>query len=135
MYYCTSAHYDWVEHLVSVNPALDLMENSPCSRQSRTLLKKLSALLAENWEKVYSEICGYGNAWISIAMVRANHIYLQDSCIPMRQMINRRPQGGTRLAWGFSRGKIPSTRYFSLTYPHHPTLISTLKPAKLPLTS
>jgi hypothetical protein len=27
-------------------------------KESRTLLKKLSALLAEKWEKAYSEICG-----------------------------------------------------------------------------
>ena len=37
-------------------------------KESRTLLKKLSALLAEKWEKPYSEICGYVNAQMSIAM-------------------------------------------------------------------
>jgi hypothetical protein len=31
-------------------------------KESQTLLKKLPALLAEKWEKPYSEICGYVNA-------------------------------------------------------------------------
>jgi hypothetical protein len=44
------------------------------SKESRTLLKKLSALLAEKWEKPYSEIYGYANAQMSIAMVRATHL-------------------------------------------------------------
>jgi hypothetical protein len=57
-----------------------------------TLLKKLSALLAEKWEKPYSEICGYVNAPMSIAMVRATHLCLRGSRIPTSQMSNRRPQ-------------------------------------------
>ncbi len=61
-------------------------------KESRTLLKKLSALLAEKWEKPYSEICGYVNARMSIAMVRATHFCLRGSRIPMSQMSNRRPQ-------------------------------------------
>jgi hypothetical protein len=61
-------------------------------KESRTLLKKLSALLAEKWEKPYSKICGYVNARMSIAMVRATHLCLRDSRIPTSQMSNRRPQ-------------------------------------------
>ncbi len=61
-------------------------------KESRTLLKKLSALLAEKWEKPYSEICGYVNARMSIAMVRATHLCLRGSRIPTSQMSNRRPQ-------------------------------------------
>jgi hypothetical protein len=56
------------------------------------LLKKLSALLAEKWEKPYSEICGYVNARMSIAMVRATHLCLRGYRIPTSQMSNRRPQ-------------------------------------------
>jgi hypothetical protein len=37
-------------------------------KESQTLLKKLSALLAEKWEKPYSEMCGYVNARMSIAL-------------------------------------------------------------------
>jgi hypothetical protein len=43
--------------------------NGLLGKESQTLLKKLSALLAEKWEKLYSEICGYVNARMSIAMV------------------------------------------------------------------
>jgi hypothetical protein len=61
-------------------------------KESRTLLKKLSVLLAEKWEKPYSEICGYVNARMSIAMVRATHLCLRSSRIPTSQMSNLRPQ-------------------------------------------
>jgi hypothetical protein len=61
-------------------------------KEARTLLKKMSALLAEKWEKPYSEICGYVNAWMSIAMVRATHLCLRGSRIPTSQMSNHRPQ-------------------------------------------
>jgi hypothetical protein len=61
-------------------------------KESRTLLKKLSTLLAEKWEKPYSEICGYVNARMSIAMVRATHLCLGGSHIPTSQISNRWPQ-------------------------------------------
>jgi hypothetical protein len=46
-------------------------------KESRTLLKKVSTLLAEKWEKPYSEICGYANAQMGMAMVRATHLCLR----------------------------------------------------------
>jgi hypothetical protein len=61
-------------------------------KESRTLLKKFSALLAEKWKKPYSESCGYVNARMSIAMVNATHLCLQGSQIPMNQMSNGHPQ-------------------------------------------
>jgi hypothetical protein len=61
-------------------------------KESRTLLKKLSALLSKKGEKAYSEICGYVNARMSIAMVRATHLCLRGSRIPTSQMSNRGPQ-------------------------------------------
>jgi formate dehydrogenase maturation protein FdhE len=73
-------------------------------KESRTLLKKLSALLAEKWEKPYSEICGYVNARMSIAMVRATHLWLRGSRIPTSQMSNRRPQWEDKAGlWLFQR--------------------------------
>jgi hypothetical protein len=58
-------------------------------KESQILLKKLSALLlAEKWEKPYSEICDYDNA----RMVQATHLYLQGSRIPTSQMSNRLAQ-------------------------------------------
>jgi hypothetical protein len=61
-------------------------------KESQALLKQLSALLAEKWEKLYLEICGYVNARMSIAMVRATYLCLRGSRIPTSQMSNRRPQ-------------------------------------------
>jgi hypothetical protein len=69
-------------------------------KESQTLLKKLSALLAEKWEKPYSETCGYVNAQMSIAMVRATHLCLRGSRIPTSQMSNRRPQWGDKAGLG-----------------------------------
>jgi hypothetical protein len=48
-------------------------------KEAKTLLKKLSTLLAEKWEKPCSEVCGYGNARMSIAVVRATHLCLRGS--------------------------------------------------------
>jgi hypothetical protein len=61
-------------------------------KEARTLLKKLSTLLAEKWGKSYAEVCGYVNARMSIAIVRATHICLRGSRVPSSQMSFRRPQ-------------------------------------------
>jgi hypothetical protein len=61
-------------------------------KEAKTLLKKLSTLLAEKWGKSYAEVCGYVNARMSIAIVRATHICLRGSRVPSSQMSFRRPQ-------------------------------------------
>jgi hypothetical protein len=61
-------------------------------KEAKTLLKKLSALLAEKWEKPYSEVCGYVSARMSIAVCRATHLCLRGSRIPTGKMSNRLPQ-------------------------------------------
>jgi predicted transcriptional regulator len=61
-------------------------------KEAKTLLKMLSTLLAEKWGKSYSEVCGYVNARMSIAIVRATHLCLRGSRVPSSQMSNRRPQ-------------------------------------------
>ncbi len=61
-------------------------------KEAKTLLKKLSSLLADKWEKPYSVVCGYVNAQMSIAIVRATHLCLRGSRIPTSQMSDRRPQ-------------------------------------------
>jgi hypothetical protein len=65
-------------------------------KEAKTLLKKLSSLLAEKWKKPYSVVCGYVNAQRSIAIVRATHLCLRGSRIHTSQMSNRRPQWKTR---------------------------------------
>jgi hypothetical protein len=52
--------------------------NGLFGREAKTLLKKLSSLLAKKREKPYSEVCGYVNAQMSITIVRATHLCLQD---------------------------------------------------------
>lgn len=61
-------------------------------KEATTLLKKLSELLAEKTGKPYPEVCGYVNARLSIAIVRATHLCLRGSRVPTSRMSNRRPQ-------------------------------------------
>jgi hypothetical protein len=44
-------------------------------REAKTLMKKLSAMLAEKWEKLYAEVCGCVNAQMSIAIIQVTHTY------------------------------------------------------------
>ena len=59
-------------------------------KEGKTLLKLLSARLAEKTGKTYAETCGYVNARMSIAIVRATHLCLRGSRVPTSQMSNRR---------------------------------------------
>jgi hypothetical protein len=62
------------------------------SRQgSENLAEEATALLAAKWEKPYSQVCGYVNARMSIAIVRVTHLYLRGSRIPTGRM-SRHPQ-------------------------------------------
>ena len=62
------------------------------SKESKTLLKKLSSLLADKWEKPYHEVCGYVTALMSIAIVRATHQCIRGSRVPTAHMSKRLPQ-------------------------------------------
>jgi hypothetical protein len=72
-------------------------------KETKTLLKKLSSLLAEKWEKPYSVVCGYVNAQMSIAIVRATHLCLRGSRIPTSQMSDRRPKWESKAGLGLFR--------------------------------
>ena len=61
-------------------------------KEAKTLLKKLSAVLAAKWDKPYSQICGYVNARMSIAILRATHMCLRGSRVPTSRMSKRLPQ-------------------------------------------
>ena len=61
-------------------------------KEAKATLQRLSARLAEKWGKAYSQVCGFVNARMSIAIVRATHLCLRGSRIPTSQMSNRRPQ-------------------------------------------
>jgi hypothetical protein len=55
-------------------------------KRQKLLLKKLSYLLAKKWEKPYIEVCGYVNARMSIALVRATYLRLHGSHILTSKM-------------------------------------------------
>jgi hypothetical protein len=61
----------------------------PNRQEAKTLLK-LSTLLADKWGS-RTPMCGYVNARMSIAIVRATHLCLRGSRVPSSQMSNRRP--------------------------------------------
>ena len=60
-------------------------------KEAKTLLRKLSSMIAEKSGKPYSQVCGYVNARVSIAIVRATHLCIRGSRVPTSQMSNRRP--------------------------------------------
>jgi hypothetical protein len=66
--------------------------DGPFGKETKCLLKTLSILLSDKWEKPYAVVCGYVNAPMSIAIVRATHICLRGSRIPTSKMSNRHPQ-------------------------------------------
>ena len=72
-------------------------------KEAKILLRKLSAMLAEKWEKPYSEVCGYVNARMSIAIVRATHLCIRGSRIPTGKMCNRLPQWEDKAGLGLFR--------------------------------
>jgi hypothetical protein len=48
-------------------------------REAKTFAKRLAAKLANKWEKSYSQVCGYVNARLNIAIVRATHLCMRGS--------------------------------------------------------
>ncbi len=63
------------------------------------LLKRLSLRLADKWERPYSVVRGFVSARMSIAIVRATHLCLRGSRVPLSQ-ISRRPQWEDRAGLG-----------------------------------
>jgi hypothetical protein len=73
-------------------------------KEAKTFLKKLSSLLADKWEKPYSVVCGFVNAQVSIAIVRATHLCLRGSRIPTSHMSrDRHPQWEDKAGFGLNR--------------------------------
>ena len=61
-------------------------------REAQTFAKRLAAKLANKWEKSYSQVCGYINARLSIAIVRATHLFMRGSRVPVHKISLRYPQ-------------------------------------------
>jgi hypothetical protein len=72
-------------------------------KEAKILLRKLSSMLAEKWEKPCSEVCGYVNACMGIAIVRATHLCIRGSRIPTGKMCNRLPQWEDKAGIGLFR--------------------------------
>jgi hypothetical protein len=68
-------------------------------QEAGELLKRLSLRLAEKWERPYSVVRGFVNARMSIAIVRATHLCLRGSRVPLSQ-ISRRPLWEDRAGLG-----------------------------------
>ena len=60
-------------------------------KQAKALIRKLAGRLSDKTDKSYSTTCGFLNARLSIAIVRATHLCLRGSRIPTSRM-SRRPQ-------------------------------------------
>ena len=48
-------------------------------REATIFSKRPAAKLAVKWQRTYSEVCGYVNARLSIAIVRATHLCIRGS--------------------------------------------------------
>eukprot|EP00978_Attheya_sp_CCMP212_P001568 scaffold3218_cov63-Attheya_sp.AAC.2 len=51
-------------------------------KEGQTFAKRLAGLLSDKWRRPYSQVCGYVNARLSIALVRATHRCLRGSRVP-----------------------------------------------------
>jgi hypothetical protein len=60
-------------------------------REASTFAKQLAAKLTNKWQKPYSQVCGYVQARLSIAIVRATHLCLHGSRFPTSQISTRHP--------------------------------------------
>ena len=65
--------------------------------EANNVLKQLARILADKWERPYSAVCGMVKARISIACVRATHLCLRGSRIPVSTM-------SRRIQWGDGAG-------------------------------
>jgi hypothetical protein len=61
-------------------------------KEANIVLKRLTLMLTEKWGKPYSEVCGYVNARMSIAIVCATHLCVRGSHIPTSTMSQSLPQ-------------------------------------------
>jgi hypothetical protein len=60
-------------------------------REASTLAKRIAQKLAIKWQRPYSQTCGYVNARLSIAIVRATNLCMRGSRIPAHKMSNKFP--------------------------------------------
>jgi hypothetical protein len=71
--------------------------------EAKVLLKRLSDLLADKWDKPYSVVCGYVNARMSIVITRATHLCLRGSRIPAGHISAKHPMWEDAASLGLYR--------------------------------
>ena len=55
-------------------------------------LKRMSSRLATKWRQPYSKTCGYVKSRVAITLVRATHLCLRGSRVPVHRISVQRPQ-------------------------------------------
>jgi hypothetical protein len=63
-------------------------------REAKSFAQRLAAKLANKWEKFYSQDCGDVSARLSMAIVRATHLCMRGSRVPVHKISIRYPQWG-----------------------------------------
>jgi hypothetical protein len=87
-------------------------------KEAKFLLIKLSAMLAEKWEKPCSEVCGRVNAPMSIAIVRATHLCVfVDHAFRQAKCATASRSGRTKQVSAFSNIELPMPSPCSLSQP------------------
>ena len=61
-------------------------------KEAKAYNKRIAALLAEKWHSPYSVTCGYVNARMSVAILRATHLCIRGSRVPFRHASTKRSQ-------------------------------------------
>ena len=62
-------------------PFIILIDGLMCE-EAKSFIKRLSHMLADKWEKPYSQVRGYVNSKISVACLRATHLCIRGSRVP-----------------------------------------------------
>ena len=75
---CHDQRRDFAPFVVSTDGLL--------GREAKATLQRLSSLLSEKWHRPYSVVCGYVQARMSIAIVRATNRCLRGARLPARAM-------------------------------------------------
>ena len=61
-------------------------------KETKEYNKRLAALLAKKWQSPYPVTCGYVDASKSITILRATHLYIRGSRVPLRYMCSKQSQ-------------------------------------------
>ena len=61
-------------------------------KEAKAYNKRIAALLAQKWNTPYSVTCGYVNARMSVAILRATHLCIRGSRVPFRHRCTKQPQ-------------------------------------------